>query len=249
MDEAGLEIFYEQEYRELYQGSQGPNVKDLAVQTERAQSLWGFTQGYVDSIKRHLDVGCSAGLLLQQFVEAYGCQPVGIEPGEAYRAYTLAQNLHVYASLEELAANESGQFDFISLAHVLEHLPDPVGYLSVLRHEWLAPGGWLLVEVPNLYGHDCFEAAHLVSYSPHTLQQALQQAGYQIRAQRVHGQPRSQTIPLYITVLAQTAEETTEVKIEPESGVQRKRQLAMLRRRVVTRLAPQKAWLPVPDGE
>jgi SAM-dependent methyltransferase len=249
MDEAGLEIFYAQEYRELYQGSQGPNAKDLVVQTERAQSLYGFIQEPVNAIKRHLDIGCSAGLLLQQFTKAYGCRPVGVEPGEAYRTYALAQKLPVYASLGDLAANESEQFDFISLAHVLEHLPDPVTYLSALRQEWLAPGGWLLLEVPNLYGHDCFEVAHLVSYSPHTLQQVLQQAGYQIQAQRVHGQPRSQTIPLYITVLAQSAKETASLKIEPESGVQRKRQLAMLRRRVVTRLAPQKAWLPVQDGK
>ena len=110
--------------------------------------------------------------------------------------------------------------------------------------------GWLLIETPNLYGHDCFEVAHLVSFSPHTLKQVLQQAGFQIQIQITHGRPRSELIPLYITALAKGIMNTggwEKPNIEPENGVRRKRQMAMLRRRVVTRLSPRKAWLPV-DG-
>ncbi len=248
-----LADFYVQEYRQLYQGSQGPNPKDLSVQTGRARSLLSFSQGFISGLQRHLDIGCSAGLLLQHFETAYGCQPVGIEPGEAYRVYAQEQGLQVYATIEELAAKEGISkplpFDLVSLAHVCEHLPDPVGYLSTLRASFLSPDGWLLVEVPNLYGHDCFEVAHLVSFSPHTLKQTLQKAGFQVQASLVHGRPRSASIPLYLTMLAKPIKENDQAgspyRVEPESGVRRKRRLAMLRRKLVTRLAPRKAWLPI----
>ena len=200
MSDAELDAFYQQEYRQLYQGSPGPSPKDLAVQVDRAGVLVSFAQGLIPRIESHLDIGCSAGLLLQGFQHAYGCRSVGVEPGTAYREYVQAQGLTVFASLDDLPPT---RFDLVSLAHVLEHIPDPRAYLARLRQEWLAQTGWLLVEVPNLYGHDCFEPAHLVSYSPHTLEQMLKQAGFQVRACDIHGRPRSAILPLYITVLAQ----------------------------------------------
>ncbi len=94
------------------------------------------------------------------------------------------------------------RFDLISLAHVLEHIANPVQYLAGLRQNWLTEEGSLLVEVPNLYCHDSFEVAHLVAYSPHSLTQTLQQAGFEIVVFVQHGRPRSSILPLYLTVLA-----------------------------------------------
>ena len=91
-----------------------------------------------------------------------------------------ADGLTVYASLEELEKAGEKHFDLISMSHVLEHLPDPVGYLVHLRETLLDPQGWLLLEVPNLYAHDSFEVAHLVSYSAHTLLQTLEKAGFEV---------------------------------------------------------------------
>jgi SAM-dependent methyltransferase len=293
MSDEELEAFYEQEYRQLYQNSQEPSAKDLATQAGRAQSLLSFFTGAVaadDSVldvdrptlnvrhltvNRHLDIGCSAGLLLQSFQAEYHCKSVGIEPGAAYRTYAQARGLEVHATLQAYSHPDLPQtlnvqrstfndkFDLISLAHVLEHLPNPVEYLTMLRQEWLTAGGWLLVEVPNLYGHDCFEIAHLVSFSPHTLEQTLQKAGFRIQARLEHGRPRSELIPLYITALARPASDesirdvpvrnegsaitnsVTYQRVIPENGVRRKRKVAIFRRKVVTRLSPRKAWLPL----
>lgn len=248
MSEAALAEFYEAEYRRLYQGSAGPNPKDLSIQRARAASLLAFTRRYVPGLARHLDIGCSAGLLLEAFRAAYGCQPAGVEPGTAYREYARSQGLEVWASLDELkAAGETG-FDLVSLGHVLEHLPDPVGYLAALRTGLLKPGGSLLVEVPNLFAHDSFEVAHLVSYSPHTLAQTLQKAGYEIIALDAHGRPRSEVLPLYLTVLARPAARPAAFQVTPETGVARKRRWGMLRRRLLTRLMPRRAWLPLAAG-
>jgi SAM-dependent methyltransferase len=247
MNAAGLEAFYEEEYRQLYQGEAGPNAKDLAVQRGRAEALLAFAREGVNAPARHLDIGCSAGLLLSAFQKAYGCLALGVEPGEAYRRYAIRHGFTVYPSLEALQAEVQERFDLISLAHVLEHLPDPVGYLSHLRQELLNPNGRLLVEVPHLYAHDSFEIAHLVSYSPHTLSQVLQKAGFEVLYYQEHGQPRSDLLPLYITVLARPAGPgAPPFQLVPERRVAFHRRVGMARRALLTRLNPKKAWKPAP---
>ncbi len=44
MPEDELAKFYEQEYRQLYQGNSGPNPKDLSAQQGRAEALLDFTR-------------------------------------------------------------------------------------------------------------------------------------------------------------------------------------------------------------
>lgn len=237
-----LAAFYAAEYRKLYQGSEGPDQKDLAVQAGRAEALLDFIQPKVRAVSRHLDIGCSAGLLLQRLQKAYNGQAVGVEPGRAYRAYAQEAGLRVYPSLEELQACEEPPFDLVSLAHVLEHIADPVAYLAALRRDLLEPGGGLLVEVPNLYAHDSFEVAHLVAYSPHTLLQTLERAGFEAVAVTTHGQPRSGIIPLYLTVLASIAPGGKPYWIRPERAVRLKRRLGLLHRRILSRLLPGLAW-------
>jgi len=247
MSGSELEAFYQEEYRQLYQGDQGPTAKDLKVQSLRASSLLAFAKVRIPAVSRHLDIGCSAGLLLQQFQTAYCSQPAGVEPGAAYRQYARGLGLSVYASLEELRAENQAPFDLVSMAHVLEHIPEPVAYLENLRSNLLAPEGWLLLEVPNLYAHNCFEIAHLVSYSPNTLRQTVQKAGFELLAFKQHGQPRSEIIPLYLTLLARpAADRDNAYPVTPERGVRLKRRLGMLQRQVWTRISPQRAWLSIP---
>jgi hypothetical protein len=147
----------------------------------------------------------------------------------------------VYAAIEDLPAERQDRCDLISLAHVLEHLSNPVGYLTYLREKHLTAAGWLLLEVPNLYCHDSFEIAHLVSFSAHTLRQTVQKACFEVVKLEAHGRPRSELLPLYLTVLARPGQSTGVIR--PEKSVARKRQLGMFRRRVLQKLFPKKAWL------
>jgi 2-polyprenyl-3-methyl-5-hydroxy-6-metoxy-1,4-benzoquinol methylase len=249
MTQAELDAFYADEYRQLYQGQEGPNPKDLATQKARANHLSTFftehgTRNTHHGTRNteHLDIGCSAGIFLRHFQKILGTHPTGIEPGKAYREYAQSQGLTVYASLEELPAGK--RFDLISLMHVIEHLPDPVGYLRNLRENVIAPDGWLLLETPNLYAHDCFETAHLTAFSPHTFRQVVEMAGFRVVAFKAHGQPRSDLIPLYLTLLAQPGKEIPGLP-KPESLVALRRRLGFLWRRIATRLAPGRAWKQV----
>lgn len=244
-----LDRFYEAEYRTLYQGSEGPARKDLVVQAGRAETLLGFFKEGQIIPARTLDIGCSAGTFLLRIQEEFNAEVVGIEPGDAYRNHAQNQGLQVYARLEDLGAAAEKPFDLITMAHVLEHLPDPVSYLSDLRQTYLAPAGALLIEVPNLYAHDAFEVAHLTAFSAHTLAQTLRRAGFETLQQKVHGQPRSVVLPLYLTALAQakpSAEGLSAAGVEPEHRVAFKRRWGLQRRRLLERLTPDLAWLAMP---
>jgi SAM-dependent methyltransferase len=168
----------------------------------------------------------------------------GVEPGTTYRQYALSLGLQVYSSLDDLKGAGLPRFNLVSMMHVLEHLPDPVEYLRNLRTQFLEPDGWLLLEVPNLYAHDCFEVAHLLSFSAHTLSQVVQKAGFRVIQLRAHGLPRSQLIPLYLTLLAQ-ADISPQYSFKPDHSVRLKRQFGFLRRWLVQRLSPERAWIPI----
>ena len=243
MTEAESAAFYAEEYRLLYEGSTDPTARNVTVQRARAESLFTFARPLVEKVARHLDIGCSLGILLQRFAETYHCQPVGIEPGEAHRIRARKEGLTVYAALEELAKAGEGHFDLISMSHVLEHLPDPVGYLVHLRETLLTPDGWLLLEVPNLYAHDSFEVAHLLAFSPHTLREVLRKSGFSIVKFEQHGRPNSALIPLYLTALCRPVAQTHLSAVRSEKWVGLKRRAGMLRRRILSGFFPKRAWL------
>lgn len=244
MTEAESQAFYEAEYRLLYQGQEGPNPKDLVAQTARAQVALDYVRQQVKSSTRILDIGCSTGILLQQFQAYYQCRACGVEPGTLYRQYAQSLGLEVYSSLDELLSPGLTHFNLVSMMHVLEHLPDPASYLQKTREEFLDPDGWLLLEVPNLFAHDCFEVAHLVSFSVHTLTQVVQKAGYRVVQLRAHGLPRSKLIPLYLTLLAQP-DDRARYSFKPERLVRLHRQIGFFRRRITERLFPERAWIPL----
>jgi SAM-dependent methyltransferase len=243
MTGAELDAFYAEEYRLLQEGSTEPTTRNIEVQKKRAGTLLDFVYSDIPAPSRHLDIGSSIGVLLQHFQGVYHNRAVGVEPGEAHRLYARKEGLTVYASLEELEKAGEARFDLLSMSHVLEHLSDPVGYLTYLRESILVPDGWLLLEVPNLYAHDSFEVAHLYAFSPHTLREVLRRSGFTVVKFKQHGHPNSQIIPLFLTVLCHPALQPDLSPVHPERGVMYKRYVGMFRRRVLSRLFPKLAWL------
>ena len=242
-------VFYQETYRQLYQATEEPTAKDLRQQRLRAEYQLELLQSHgVCRLARALDIGASSGTLLQTIHEAYGAETVGVEPGNAYRKLAEAKGFKLYPSLELLKAGDTERFDMVSMMHVLEHLEDPLGTLREIRLDLLADNGFLLVEVPNVYAHDSYELAHLSCFTENTLAEMLTQAGYKILHTRKHGVPRSETLDLYLAVLAMPQREPDEIApIVPEKNVALKRSLGMLRRNLLTKLKPDKTWLPLED--
>ena len=97
---------------------------------------------------RLLDIGAGRG----RFVAAArttGWQADGIEPSLRGVTGARAQGIELTQAGIEDAAVEPGSLDAASLWHVLEHLDDPAAALEQIAG-WIAPGGALVVGVPNL---------------------------------------------------------------------------------------------------
>jgi SAM-dependent methyltransferase len=133
---------------------------------------------------RVLDFGCGAGAFARWMSE-HGYEAVGLEPF-SLGAEERAENLRLVAQPLEAAAPSLGQFDVITLWHVLEHLREPVPTLRALAG-LLAPGGSFIISVPNfdswqskLFGGSWFHLdppRHLLHFEPATLEECLSRAG------------------------------------------------------------------------
>lgn len=100
---------------------------------------------------RALDVGCGRALTLYFLREKFSWDVQGTQVSASAHAFA-TETLKVPVFLGELPAMPAGPpFQVASMFHVLEHLPDPVAYLRDL-HRRLAPGGALVIEVPNAGG-------------------------------------------------------------------------------------------------
>ena len=209
-DELSLREFYQAEYRVLNSGDEGPTKEDLRVQQARAGHLARVVKSQVREVRSHLDIGCSAGELLSAIRAAYcdvaNFKSVGIELSRAHRSWCEQRGLLVYPTVEDFLAGGAREFDLVTLSHVLEHLVDPVGFLRDLRLKVVSSTGFLLLEVPNLFGHGCLEVAHTLAFCERTLKEMLHVSGFCPVLAKLHSIPYAGSSGLrYITALAAPA--------------------------------------------
>ncbi|HCE68583.1 MAG TPA: hypothetical protein DER40_14055 [Geobacter sp.] len=93
---------------------------------------------------RMLDVGCGSGFLASLFAGA-GWDVTGVERDDDTAIH--ARETYRIAVVTDID-HARGPFDLIMVNHVLEHLDDPLRMLEKCR-ELLAPGGRLIIAVPN----------------------------------------------------------------------------------------------------
>ena len=100
---------------------------------------------------RVLDIGCASGHFLEAARQA-GWSITGVEPSEVLFARareTLGDDAELACSTLEHSSLEAESFDAVTLWDVLEHVPDPLGFMRHCRN-LLKPGGKLFVNVPDL---------------------------------------------------------------------------------------------------
>ena len=121
--------------------------------------------------KRHLDIGCSTGGFLWLMQDDYGCEVVGVEPGDNFREYSIKSGIETVADISEV----DGKFDLISIAETLEHFIEPLIELEIVRG-LLDDDGILFVEVPYMG----ISFHHPLMFNKATLEKMLNKTGFDI---------------------------------------------------------------------
>ena len=183
--EESLERFYSQDYRVHYKGSYAPSLKHvyragrLAVQ--RIQRLKGLLEP--DSVI--IDVGSGGGEFVY-LLRLSGFEAQGVQPDDGYARYSqdeLGVPVHLGSALEIELASECCHV--VTLYHSLEHMGAPSRVLAHVRR-WLRPGGWLLVEVPNVEATcqspgNRFHQAHLYNFNSACLRELGKKTGFALQ--------------------------------------------------------------------
>jgi SAM-dependent methyltransferase len=127
-----------------------------------------------------LEIGCGQGILRQMLEAAtkWNVDAIDLNAGALFhsapgRGRTALYNIHDRAP--ELAA----KYDAIILFDVIEHIDDPVNFMSSALYH-LKPGGYVFINVPalqSLYSRFDVAVGHCRRYSKATLETELAKAG------------------------------------------------------------------------
>ena len=97
-----------------------------------------------------LDIGCGAGEKLAILKDRLDLDVTGLEPDEKAAATARSVfGLDVRTGLFSAGDFMEERFDVIRINHVIEHIPDPVGFLDDI-YRVLKPGGLLIGETENI---------------------------------------------------------------------------------------------------
>ncbi len=140
-----------------------------------------------------LDVGCGGGSFLHA-IEQLGYDVVGSDVS-ARAARTARRQYGIptaCASLPDLPFR-NGSFSTVTMFHVLEHLADPMAALEA-AHRVLAPGGRIVVQVPNAA---CWQLLllgerwsgldiprHLIDFRAEDLEGLLEHCGFDVQRRK-----------------------------------------------------------------
>ena len=174
--------------KEWYQSSD--NYGGTVFGTNTRKKFWNHTQFLLEPLARGelVDIGCGAGAFLGR-AQALGYSVSGIDfDPEAVEQARGVVGDRVYAmSLEEFLEKTDRRFDVVTFFEVLEHLDNPLEFMSAVRRV-LKDGGHIAVSVPNrcrwsraiIYPHVDFPPHHLTRWDIVSLGNFLRQCGFDI---------------------------------------------------------------------
>jgi len=133
-----------------------------------------------------LDVGSGHGGFLD-LVAGMAAKTIAVEPTRMFHP-SLQKDHQVYPSLQALRQSEV-KADIVCCFTVIEHVEDPVTFLSEIR-DVLAPGGQLFLSTPNnanilcqllpsVYAPFNYRTAHLYYFDENSLSLVFKQAGFE----------------------------------------------------------------------
>ena len=171
-----LRAYYSHNYRQDYKKTYTPLSKHILRAALAAVHRLHFlatevSPGGSEARARLLDVGAGGGEVVYA-AQKLGFDAIGLEPNEGYSEFARDQ-YGVRVKTMHLDQLEEQDFDVITMFHVLEHLPNPARAIEFVYRK-LRPGGYLMIEVPNIEQADAspaniFFKAHIWYFSRATL--------------------------------------------------------------------------------
>ena len=143
-------------YSSHYYESEKPNY---ISSNESESEWWDLTYGEriskIDSladfqVENWIDIGTGPGLFLDA-LKARDRVATGIEPSVQAFKHAISKNHNVLnAFFDSTLATQLGKFDAGHLSEVLEHIPNPLDFMKIVKSV-IKPGGYLCIVVPNDY--------------------------------------------------------------------------------------------------
>ncbi len=145
---------------------------------------------YLSKNSRLLEVGCATGHFLYNVKPLVG-DVVGVDYDAAAAAFAAERcGCRTFGGALQDAGLSPHSFDLVCAFQTVEHVPDPVGFITELAR-YLKPGGVLVLEVPNLsdpllavydvpaYRSFYYHGEHQLYFSARSLTRAAGLAGFE----------------------------------------------------------------------
>lgn len=169
LSDPDLDKFYSQGfYRKAINSTErGINLTEL----KRARLDAKIIEQIIGKPASHLDIGCGTGYLLDEIGASV---KVGIESNIEY---SRAKGIEVYTEMDQVAQKS---FHLVTAIHVLEHVPNPVGYLKSMT-KFLSKDGFIVIEVPTWKSaYAPLRLAHLYHFEPDVFRLICKQVGLKV---------------------------------------------------------------------
>jgi SAM-dependent methyltransferase len=155
-----------------------------AFQRYSAELIRRLIESYDLRGKTVIEVGCGDGEFLGQLCEAGNNNGVGFDPAFTGKAPTPSVTIFPIPYSSE---HRSLRADAVCCRHVLEHIPDPCGFLqSIGENLRESPQSLFYCETPNaaavLTGSSLWDVIypHCSYFTPVSLKRALEQSGFEV---------------------------------------------------------------------
>lgn len=174
---------------------------DSKLKESMGESIAAYAEKVLRCKGKMLELGCGRGELLVGAAKR-GWEVYGVEMTDDFARKAASKGINVEQSSIQKSSllNQTGRYDVILLAAILEHLYDPLETLHKV-HKALRIGELVFIDVPNemsltmrignlymrLRGRDwcvnlspTFSPFHVVGFSPNSLRKLLVSSGFRI---------------------------------------------------------------------
>lgn len=156
---------------------------DVKLRSATAQAILSSILQLNPSVRSILDIGCGMGYFVKEAtMKGLCCFGVDTSCCAISHAKEYAETEHLYLTLDEFP--QSG-FDVLTLIDVIEHIADPIPFLTTAM-EKLSDNGMVLAITPSISGwmynsqrinYQQFKIDHVHYYTQDTLKMIMQKSG------------------------------------------------------------------------